>query len=95
MMILTPHFFVIFLLLAVTVGTMKTIKPAKAMCESASSNRRVPYFAEPIHIRTDHGSVCTMPLTGIASAYSILCNTPAMPLNDAHFGGFFASGGCQ
>ena len=24
-----------------------------------------------------------------------LNNTPAMPLNDAHFGGFFASGGCR
>lgn len=22
-------------------------------------------------------------------------NTPAMPLYDAHFGGFFASGGCR
>lgn len=24
-----------------------------------------------------------------------ILNTPAMPLNDAHFGGFFVSGGCQ
>lgn len=24
-----------------------------------------------------------------------ILNTPAMPLNDAHFGGFFASGGCR
>ncbi|HBA88425.1 MAG TPA: hypothetical protein DCZ75_10705 [Geobacter sp.] len=30
----------------------------------------------------------------LASGTSVF-NTPAMPLNDAHFGGFFAFGGCQ
>lgn len=25
----------------------------------------------------------------------VSCNTPAMPLYDAHFGGFFASGVCR
>jgi len=33
-------------------------------------------------------------LTGALNAPIILRNTPAMPLNDAHFGGFFVFGAC-
>ncbi|MET3998403.1 hypothetical protein ABIE60_000373 [Marinobacterium sp. MBR-109] len=32
-------------------------------------------------------------LTGTGSMPSIICNTPAMPLIEAHFGGFFVFGG--
>lgn len=32
-------------------------------------------------------------LKKVRIAYSLYHNTPAMPLNDAHFGGFFVSGG--
>ena len=34
-------------------------------------------------------------LTGAATASKIHLNTPAMPLHDAHFGGFFVSGVCR
>ncbi|PVY77016.1 hypothetical protein C8D92_104249 [Tamilnaduibacter salinus] len=34
-------------------------------------------------------------LTGGAVFLNMLDNTPAMPLHDAHFGGFFVSGGRQ
>ena len=33
-------------------------------------------------------------LTRGSQTSSILANTPAMPLTEAHFGGFFVSGGC-
>lgn len=34
-------------------------------------------------------------LTGTLDIPTMRSNTPAMPLNDAHSGGFFASGVCR
>lgn len=43
----------------------------------------------PLHASTRRG------LTGTFNLPTMRSNTPAMPLNDAHFGGFFASGVCR
>lgn len=39
--------------------------------------------------------VTSFGLTELCQAHRIFINTPAMPLHDAHFGGFFVSGACR
>jgi hypothetical protein len=61
---------------------LSATKPAKAMRASVSSNWWVTFLHLFKNFTFKHQS------------HKIISNTPAMPLYDAHFGGFFVFGGC-